>query len=789
MRRGVVRWAGFVLVLLVLFPAPGRGADDASDVPPIGPYKAVVEALDPFLEQERRDKGLPALSIALVDDQKIVWAKGFGVANREKKVPATAATLYRVGSVSKSLTGLAVLQLVERGLLDLDAPIGRSLPDFRPKNPFPTPITARQLMSHRSGLVREPPIGNFIDPDQPSLAETVRSLNQTTLVFEPGTRTKYSNAGVAVLGVAVEKARQRPFEQAMRREVLGPLGMADARFGPAPELADGLMWTLDGRTFPAPKFALGIAPASDLSASVLDLGRFLQAVFAEGRGPGGAVVKPETIRAMWRPQAGPGGGFGLGFALGTLDGRERIGHAGAVYGFATELASLPGEKLGVAVVATRDCANGTTCRVADQALRLMLAARAGKPLPEIPRAGPLADGQARELEGRYADRSDGVDLVERDGRLFLTPLRGGTRVELRAFGDHLAVDDRLAPWAEARVVGDRLELGGRSFPKVEVREPSPAPARFLPLIGEYGRDYDILYILEKDGRLHALIEWFFLYPLEEVGADVYKFPDAGGLYEGETLAFRRDGSGKVVEATVAGVVFRRRPLPGEAGETFRVKPLRPIEVLRAEAIRALPPAEAGAFRKPDLVDVAALDPTIKLDIRYATTNNFLGTPFYSSARAFLQRPAAEALVRAHRKLAGRGLGFLIHDAYRPWYVTKMFWDATNEADHKFVADPSKGSKHNRGAAVDLTLYDLRTVRPVPMVGGYDEFSDRSNPDYPGGTSLQRHNRDILRRALEAEGFAVNEAEWWHFDHKDWAEYAIQNVPFERLAPAAPRGRR
>jgi D-alanyl-D-alanine dipeptidase len=117
----------------------------------------------------------------------------------------------------------------------------------------------------------------------------------------------------------------------------------------------------------------------------------------------------------------------------------------------------------------------------------------------------------------------------------------------------------------------------------------------------------------------------------------------------------------------------------------------------------------------------------------------------------------------------------------------MFWDATTEADHKFVADPSKGSKHNRGAAVDLTLYDRKTGRPVPMVGGYDEFSDRSTPDYPGGTALQRHQRDLLRRALEAEGFAVNEAEWWHFDYKDWADYAIQDVSFERLDTAAPRG--
>src|SRR5262249_831494 len=155
----------------------------------------------------------------------------------------------------------------------------------------------------------------------------------------------------------------------------------------------------------------------------------------------------------------------------------------------------------------------------------------------------------------------------------------------------------------------------------------------------------------------------------------------------------------------------------------------------------------------------ALDPSIKLDIRYATTNNFLGTPLYTSARAFMQRPAAEALVRAHRQLADEGYGLLVFDGYRPWSVTKVFWEARPPAQRIFVADPTKGSRHNRGCAVDLTLYDRKTGRPVEMVGGFDEFSDRSYPDYMGGTSRQRWHRERLRRAMEQEGFRVYEAEW------------------------------
>jgi D-alanyl-D-alanine dipeptidase len=167
-------------------------------------------------------------------------------------------------------------------------------------------------------------------------------------------------------------------------------------------------------------------------------------------------------------------------------------------------------------------------------------------------------------------------------------------------------------------------------------------------------------------------------------------------------------------------------------------------------------------------------------VRYATTNNFLGTVFYKEPRAFLQRPAAEALVRAHRKLKERGYGLLIHDGYRPWYVTKVFWDATPDDKKIFVANPAQGSRHNRGAAVDLTLYDLRTGKPVEMVGTYDETTDRSYPDYPGGTGLQRWHRDLLRRAMEAEGFMVFEAEWWHFDYGQWRRYPIGNAAFDRI---------
>src|SRR6202046_2638362 len=220
---------------------------------------------------------------------------------------------------------------------------------------------------------------------------------------------------------------------------------------------------------------------------------------------------------------------------------------------------------------------------------------------------------------------------------------------------------------------------------------------------------------------------------------------------------------------------------GLAQETsFRITPLHPVEELREKALKMKPPREQGSFREPDLVELVKLDPTIKLDVRYATTNNFLGTPVYTQARAFLQQAAADALLRAHRELQAQGYGLIIHDGYRPWYVTKIFWDATPDDKKIFVADPAAGSKHNRGCAVDLSLYDLKTGREVKMPSGYDEMTDRAFADSAGGPPEERARRALLRQAMEKQDFKVNPKEWWQFDYKDWNLYPILNVKFEDL---------
>ena len=166
------------------------------------------------------------------------------------------------------------------------------------------------------------------------------------------------------------------------------------------------------------------------------------------------------------------------------------------------------------------------------------------------------------------------------------------------------------------------------------------------------------------------------------------------------------------------------------------------------------PIEKGIFKETQLVELIKLDSTIKLDIRYATKNNFVGQPVYKEARAFLQKDAAEALKRVNGKMHTLGYGLLVFDGYRPWNVTKLFYDVTSKENRKFVADPKEGSRHNRGCAVDVSLYDVITGKEIEMPGVYDEMTDRSYFDYTGGTEDQRKMRDLLISTMQEEGFTV-----------------------------------
>jgi len=311
----------------------------------------------------------------------------------------------------------------------------------------------------------------------------------------------------------------------------------------------------------------------------------------------------------------------------------------------------------------------------------------------------------------------------------------------------------------------------------EAPPPGPSPAK-AGLVGQYGAVDAVRDISESCGSLVLNGPGLEAATLQHLSGQHYRATDAAG--RPVTVAFDH---GAIV---IDGGRLARHDFGAEAQAHIRADVHADAARLRAAALAASPPVEPPPHRPSDLVSLPALDPAIRIHTLYAGVDNFMGVRIYERTGAYMQRPAAEALARVAKRLKGRGLGLLVTDAYRPWFATKMFWDATPPADHNFVADPAQGSRHNRGCAVDLTLYDLKTGRPIEMTGRIDEMSTRSAADFKGGTSRQRWYRDLLRTEMEREGFAVYSDEWWHFDYKDWPDYGIGTATYTELASGKVR---
>lgn len=299
------------------------------------------------------------------------------------------------------------------------------------------------------------------------------------------------------------------------------------------------------------------------------------------------------------------------------------------------------------------------------------------------------------------------------------------------------------------------------------------------LIRERAGNLELIY--DAGTRTNAVMETYVIYPLLSGSSGSYRLLSYGPMRKASAeVAFVRDHGGRGISMKVGGKSFDRKFFDIEQGRTFQIQSLLPTSELRKRALAASQPTEEGFFLDPELVEVVSLDSTIKLDIRYAGANNFMGIQLYEQPRAFLQRPAAEALVRVNRMLKKLGYGLLVYDAYRPWYVTKMFWEATPDQQKVFVADPSKGSRHNRGCAVDIGLYRLDSGEVVDMGSDFDEFSMRAYPTFPGGTNEQQARRLLIQTLMAAELFTVYPEEWWHFDYTDWKKYPILNLRFDEL---------
>lgn len=317
--------------------------------------------------------------------------------------------------------------------------------------------------------------------------------------------------------------------------------------------------------------------------------------------------------------------------------------------------------------------------------------------------------------------------------------------------------------------------------------PSPCPPEWLGLLGLYGAGDIVLLVLERDGTLEGMVKGGRFYTLEKLGPDTFRFPNAGRLAS-RKVVFERDASGKAVTLRLDQDVLPRSP--ASDGVVPRTRPARGVKDLLREARAASPPVEPAAPLPSDLVEVARLDPSIRVDLRYAGDQNVVGEELLETPQAFLQRPAAEALVRVHRSLASLGYGLVVRDAFHPWWVTKLVWDATSPEVRRFLGDPVDGSGYNRGTTVDVGLYRLADGRVVEMPSLDGEMSLRSYTDFPGGTSEQRWHRDLLLRAMEADEFSSARHQWWRYDLPEGRKYPILNTlpgatdaPTKRQPPA------
>jgi zinc D-Ala-D-Ala dipeptidase len=202
--------------------------------------------------------------------------------------------------------------------------------------------------------------------------------------------------------------------------------------------------------------------------------------------------------------------------------------------------------------------------------------------------------------------------------------------------------------------------------------------------------------------------------------------------------------------------------------------LKPMNYTAYEAVIKAAPEKR-------LVDLEKFIPGLVLDIRYATANNFTGTVIYNLAKAYARKPVAESLLKVQKELQADGLGIKIYDAYRPYKATVKFYEVYK--DTTYVASPYRGSRHNRGCALDLTIVDLKTGKELKMPTEYDSFKKEAWPSTPVKDPEARKNRALLIAVMEKNGFKVNSSEWWHFDFKGWKNFEVMDIDFEELQNA------
>jgi len=555
-----------VLLLVLLATAISRAVEHVD-------YQPLKDSFTEIVDAELAEGITPGFSVAWIVDGKVVHSAGYGLADWDANKPATAETIYRAGSISKLFNAIAVMQQVEQGKLDLDAPIQKALPSFSIINPFAdmTPITLRQMLSHRSGMIREAPVGGYLDPSQPSIQDTLASVSGAVLVNPPNTFMRYSNVGPTIAGQAVVQASGTEYPEYQRKFILDPLGMKHSTWimndSLRPQLAKGKMriareggeYTFDV----APEFELGTIPAGNLYTTANDLAQF--AIFMLGSDASAELtpplVHPATFETMCYPQLiDDNTGFGLGFYVGDFRGRKTLQHGGAVYGFSTVIIAIPEERIAVLVLSNADIASAPVRRLADASLNLLIKKLRGEAPPEPPKVVELESEQLAKFAGEYESESYWASLkVEGDklvGTLSGQPLSFRATGPLRFLARGRMMNDTPFEFETAEdgtIKG--FTAAGQEFTRVAEISPEP-PAAWSGFVGVYGPEFIPLVVSVRNGHLYGAIENEYEYRLKPVDRVTFALPP--GMYSDEQLVFQIDSAGKATGAIMANQYLSRR---------------------------------------------------------------------------------------------------------------------------------------------------------------------------------------------------------------------------------------
>jgi CubicO group peptidase (beta-lactamase class C family) len=414
----------FVAVLFIVTLSACSTPPQKPASPVRGDYTHVKQYISWLIEHEMEDADITGLSIALVDDQQVVWAQGFGYADKAANIRATADTTYHLGSIAKVFTATAAMQLADQGKLDIDQPLQKALPEFSIRSRYGDTrgITPRNIMTHHSGLpgywVR-----GMTDRHPARFEEQVNAVRDEYVAAPPNTVFAYSNLGVSLLGAAIGEVSGDCYAGYMNRYVLQPLGMTRSEFAAR----------IPGKTYREGRETEAIPlrdlPSSSLLSSASDMTHFMQMIFADGKYDGRQILRPETLREMYRVQnANVPLDFdfkmGLGWMLSGVDVSEAgtvASHGGTTLNYHTLLAVLPEYKLGVVVLSNSANAQATVAKVTEETLKLALEVKRGivQPQKEFVESKlvPLSQDDLRDYTGYFETLIGLVKVENKDGAL------------------------------------------------------------------------------------------------------------------------------------------------------------------------------------------------------------------------------------------------------------------------------------------------------------------------------------------------------------------------------------